>query len=970
MTTLAHALLLVLALAGDSQAPAVVSVSGNRPLRFAELKEGALIHTNRGYFLKQVPKPLHGLHYVLHQHKNPATVTVSVADQGRLFLLLEGRDSPQSLKLTGNWKAVGRMRGTDGGGRENPWTAYEKRVEQGETLTIPSPDKWGAVVGAARIRGIKKAEPQVERTGSRLPAPLPPGQRFGPASPEYEWAELAHLMPRYRAEKKRHERLAREVLRPEAMLTVGDRDPLDVALRRIRALVADLWGMRAAPDLAAEARELQQLERTSTGAAIADEAERKKLFASVCSLRRRIAFSNPLLHIDRIVFLTHHRASYGHMCDQYFGFNARPGGGLHVLDHPFGEEPRLRDLLAEATVENGRLKGRKLSGGSFISLELSYDAKTILFAWTEAQRAPKPTQWQQEWAGKGWRNPARYGSSKSPRHWAPESTYHIFKVNVNGTGLRQLTDGPWNDFDPCFLPSGRIVFISERRGGYGRCHGRPVPTYTLHSMKPDGSDITGISFHETNEWHPSVTNDGLIVYSRWDYVDRDSDVAHHLWLTYPDGRDPRSYHGNYPANRSMRPWMELAIRAIPSSQKYVGVAAAHHGQNYGSLITIDIRPEDDRAMSQLERITPYCPFPESEQRKRRGEARQYGTPWPLSKDYYLCIHDPTGHNHGLYLVDSFGNKELLYRDPQVPCLDPIPLRPRPRPPVIPEAGERFEASTDPLARTGTVTVMNVYDSDMEWPAGTKITALRVVQVFPKATPPSNRPHIGIGNQSLARGVLGTAPVEDDGSAVFEAPAGACLYFQVLDERGLAVQTMRSDTYLRPGEGLTCQGCHEPKRRQLAQGQLPKAVRRAPSKIRPEADGSYPLLFPRLVQPALNRHCVGCHAKQEKAPSLSGREFGGHGWSKSYQTLGRRAWAKHGGNGSIRRNGTSYSIPGKVGARASRLFKMLEKGHHDMELPDDDLRRITLWLDCNSNFYGAYRDAGKQARGDVVMPVLR
>jgi len=151
--------------------------------------------------------------------------------------------------------------------------------------------------------------------------------------------------------------------------------------------------------------------------------------------------------------------------------------------------------------------------------------------------------------------------------------------------------------------------------------------------------------------------------------------------------------------------------------------------------------------------------------------------------------------------------------------------------------------------------------------------------------------------------------------------------------------------------------------------MAKAFRREPSKIRPGPGGSYPLLFPRLVQPVLNRRCVGCHAKQEKAPNLSGKEFGGSGWSRSYHTLGRQAWAKHGGNGSIRRNGTSYSIPGKVGARASRLFKMLERGHHDLKLADDDLRRITLWLDCNSNFYGAYRDTGRQARGEVVVPVL-
>jgi hypothetical protein len=102
---------------------------------------------------------------------------------------------------------------------------------------------------------------------------------------------------------------------------------------------------------------------------------------------------------------------------------------------------------------------------------------------------------------------------------SPGWCYHIFKVNVDGTGLTQLTDGTWNDFDPCWLPNGRIAFISERRGGYLRC-GRVCPVYTLYDMAADGSDITCLSFHETNEWHPSVTHDGRIVWTRWDYVDR------------------------------------------------------------------------------------------------------------------------------------------------------------------------------------------------------------------------------------------------------------------------------------------------------------------------------------------------------------------------------------------------------------------------------------------------------------------
>ena len=166
-----------------------------------------------------------------------------------------------------------------------------------------------------------------------------------------------------------------------------------------------------------------------------------------------------------------------------------------------------------------------------------------------------------------------------------------------------------------------------------------------------------------------------------------------MWTCYPDGRDPRSRHGNYPRSRESRPWLELSIRAIPESHKYVAVAAPHHGQSYGSLVLIDQKTPDDHSMSQIKRITPEVHFPESEKspavsnkdgkgrHKPKGEV--YGSPWPLSEDFYLCVYDSGQKNYGIYLVDSFGNRELLYRDQDIPCLDPIPLKSRPRPPILP-----------------------------------------------------------------------------------------------------------------------------------------------------------------------------------------------------------------------------------------------------------------------------------------------
>jgi len=678
--------------------------------------------------------------------------------------------------------------------------------------------------------------------------------------------------------------------------------------------------------------------------------QRREIYFDVRRANRRIAFCNPLLNMDKILFIKrHHPGGVFHMCDQYYGFNAIDGGGLFVLSDPFGAEPKLTNLLAEAVVERGRLRGRKLEPGGFLSPELSFDGKTILFAYTE---------------GKG-----------KDLEWTPESCFHLFKVNADGTGLVQLTDGPWNDFDPCFLPNGRIVFNSERRGGYLRC-GRHCPTYALHSMAPDSSDIILFSYHETHEWHPSVTNDGMVVYTRWDYVDRDTNVAHHIWTCFPDGRDPRSFHGNYPIRRETRPWMEMSIRAIPDSHTFIATAAAHHGNAFGSLVLIDHRLDDDNASSQLTRLTPDVPFPEAEKHiKPIKECMVYGTPWPLSEDDYLCVYDKNAQNHGIYWIDRFGNKELIYRDPSIPCMSPIPLRPRLKPPVIPTATVQTAADiakADGIIPKETITVVNVYDSDFQWPAGASVAALRIIQVLPKTTAPPNQPRIGIGNQTNARAVLGTVPVEADGSVHFEAPVGKLIYFQALDERGMAIQSMRSGTYVHPGEQLTCLGCHEPKGRTSSQSNVtPLALQRAPSDIRADVDGSNPFNYVRLVQPALDRNCVSCHLN-EGALDLSGDIEGKNGWTRSYHALAEKyGFYFHVSNGSIKTgvHGGSRTIPGKFGAQASKLLDYMDERHYGVKLSEEDFHRLTLWLDCNSEFFGSYENTIAQAKGEIIQPTL-
>ena len=770
-----------------------------------------------------------------------------------------------------------------------------------------------------------------------------------------------------------------EAYHPEALPAPADRDPADMVLRRAAALAADL-GARAA----ALGQELAELRRASGRIDPADAEARRALFYAACKVRREIALRNPLLDFEAILFIKRHRATYNHMCDQYYGINALPGGGLYVLSDPFGCEPRLRDVLAESVVQRGRLKGQKLEGGSFLSPDLSCDGRSILFAYVECT-GDRGHRWHTDVASRG--------------YWSQGRCYHVFSVGADGTGLAQLTDGTWNDFDPCWLPNGRIAFISERRGGYLRC-GRTCPTYTLHDMAADGGDIRRLSPHETNEWHPSVTHDGLIVYTRWDYVDRHGCTAHLPWVTTLDGRDSRAVHGNFAPRRS-RPDMEVDVRAIPGSRKLVATAAPHHGQAFGSLVIIDPDVEDDDRLAPVKRLTPDVGFPESQ-----GGRQAYGTAWPLGEKYHLCVYDPLSavdarrggfqgradwqqFHYALYLVDAFGNKVLIYRDREIGCLSPIPLRSRAAPPVMPAAvtSGTFVAASGPAGATAgatspevgpaaTMAVMDVYDGLKPWPAGTTIKAIRVLQLLPMTVPSGGPPHeIGLRLPSAgdsvtpARYVLGTAPVEPDGSAYFRLPANIEVFFQALDGDGLAVQSMRSATYVKPGERLVCQGCHDRRHRSPPQRKaVGLALRRAPSPLTPDVDGSNPFSYPRLVQPVLEKRCLPCHAKNKgKAPDLGRQVVAGRGrskWYASYASLAPKYgfWNYHDGY---------RTTPGRFGARASKLYQMLREGHHKVKLSAEEMHRIALWLDCCSVFYGVYEADGGAAQlaGDVVLPSL-
>lgn len=799
---------------------------------------------------------------------------------------------------------------------------------------------------------------------------------------------------------------------------VGYRQAVAELINRGGLLLDDL--QQQGVDVQAERTEWEQLAKRAEQLRQAEQVPQEiweSLWRSVHQLRRQTAFRNPLFPRGPLAFVKHVPSAFSHQLTQYDGRNARPGGGVFLLEEP-GRSMNCRQLAAG-----------KLPVGAYEHLDVSYDARRLLFAFCEVDKVP-PT-----------------------RDAHPHVFFHLYEATIGEERVRQITDGPFDDFSPRYLPDGRIVFLSTRRGGFHRCGRGPCPVYTLAVVGADGASPHPISYHETHEWDPVVLNDGSILYTRWDYVDRHAVHYQQLWCVRPDGTNVRAYYGN----NTLNPVGVWEARPVPGSRRVMATAGAHHAMTAGSIILLDILRGQD-GLRPIERLTPDALFPESEvpvvrqtggwwhapvgvtepppasEQAERWPGHCYRTPHPLSEDYFLAaysfdrlIGEPTANPvnmFGIYWVDRFGNKELLYRDPNISSLWPAPLVPRSKPPVVasvsrplapsmpthmpaagslegppgpaslcsatgsPQGSGTVVAALVPEAiptavgkvpdakpaishrrSQGTFLLYNVYDGWPQLPPG-GIKRLRVVQVLPKSTPHINDPPVGIPNASPGKQVLGTVPVEDDGSAFFTAPAGVPLAFQALDQLGQAVQMMRSVTYLQPGESTGCIGCHEPRNTSPPAAAPPLALRRDPSPITPGPEGCNPLSYPLLVQPVLDRQCVRCHNPQKPDGNLvlTG-DPEGH-YTVSYNALASRvsfsAWG--GKPGDFRKlNSEPMTRPGFFGARGSSLMQLLLAGHEGVQLDPQEVERLATWMDANALFYGTFdpEDQRRQQRGQQI-----
>ncbi len=699
----------------------------------------------------------------------------------------------------------------------------------------------------------------------------------------------------------------------------------------------------------AELRILKEVaERAKSLAPDARDGEEKLLYLQARGAVRRMALSNPLLNFDTILFVKRAPGTLPHMSDQYYGWWSRPGGGIYLLKGFKGDSPRLR-CLTEGWNE-----------GSFLRPELSYDGKRVLFAYCRYY-------------------PRVAGMEKVDKEKLPEDAfYHIFEMNIDGAECRQLTHGRYDDFDARYLPNGEIVFLSTRKGqflltskantcattratlpdSYVRCGGdnaRPCAVFTLHAMDSRGENLRPISAFENFEWTPSVAADGRILYARWDYIDRFNGHFMSLWSTNPDGTNPQLVYGNF----TVSPQCIFEARPVPNSAKLIFTASAHHSITGGSLVLLD-RTRGTEGEQPLTRLTPEVRFPEAE----GWDKMYYANPYPLSGEYYLVAWSdrqlPPHHGSeqvvddrnpvdalGLYLYDAFGNLELLHRDEDISSMNPIPVRARERPPILADNTDRDEP------QEGCFLLQDVYRG-LETIEQGAIAGLRIIGVPPKTQPHMNSPSLGVSREDPGKFVLGTVPVEKDGSAYFRVPSGVPLFFQALDRKGLATQTMRTLTYVQPGQTLSCIGCHESRETAPSVTGPPLAALREPSRITLGPTGSWPLRFDELVQPVLDRSCVRCHN-----PNSADKDAARFDLTRAKAYLNLISFAeKDLEKLAFERD---RSVVEECTARKSKLLALLTKGegHQGVRLEADSFNRLVTWMDVYAQRQGHFSE--KQER---------
>ncbi|MCH8042611.1 MAG: hypothetical protein IID44_02730 [Planctomycetes bacterium] len=594
----------------------------------------------------------------------------------------------------------------------------------------------------------------------------------------------------------------------------------------------------------------------------------------------RPLLAGPLKGVEEIVFAQrvsgkdHWYVNFGYYCNEPARMGFGEGGRLCRLNLRSG---KLKVLLDDAK-------------GGVRDPQVHYDAKKILFSY-------------------------RKGGTK---------TYHLYEINVDGTGLTQLTDGPDDDIEPTYLPDGGIMFGSSRCQRVVNCWISRVTT--LYRCDGDGKNIRLISSNNDHDNTPWMLPDGRVLYMRWEYVDRSQVHFHHLWTVNPDGTSQMVYYGNERGGVAM-----LDAKPIPGTDKVVASFSPGHGMpEHLGYVTV-VRPNAG---------------PDVLASTKRISKQLFRDPYAISEECFLVAD-----RSGISVMDGKGNTELVYKrsaaDGPMESHEPRPLVARPRERVI-------SNRTDLSKKTGELVLADIYEGrGMVGVKRGEIKKLLVLEQLPKPVNFSGgQDPLSIGGTFTLARILGTVPVEPDGSAYLKVPALRSLFMVALDKDDLSVKRMQSFVTVQPGERSSCVGCHEQRSKTSGLSRGLAALRRPPSVIAAIDDVPDVIDYPRDVQPILDRHCVRCHDAdlREGGVELTGDHT--PMFSVSYWTMVKRGLFADGRNKPY-----SQRPPRTIGSSASRLMKLIDGSHYGVKLSQREHKTIRLWIDTSATYPGTYAALG-------------
>lgn len=520
-----------------------------------------------------------------------------------------------------------------------------------------------------------------------------------------------------------------------------------------------------------------------------------------------------------------------------------------------------------------------------------------------------------------------------------DNRWNVFEVKLNNADCKKLIDNPEPDlefYDGTYLPDGRIIANSNIGYQGVPCVNGSDPVGNMVLYTPQSKNLRRLTFDQDANWNPVIMNNGRVMYTRWEYTDLTHYYTRIVMNMNPDGTEQKALYGS----GSMFPNSTFDVQPLPGyASAFVGIISGHHGVvRSGRLILFDPAKARKGVAGMLQEI-PHRNRPIVEEVKDRlvdGVWPQFIKPSPLNDTYFLVAAKLDKNDlWGIYLVDKFDNVTCLHKMEGEGYISPIAVRKTVTPPAIPDRVKLDD-------KQATVFIQDIYEGEglKGIPRGT-VKSLRL-HAYEYAYVQTQSDHNWHGIQSGwdIKRMLGTVPVEEDGSVIFKIPANTPVSIQPLDKDGVAVQWMRSWLTGQPGEIVSCVGCHEDQNQIV----IPKRViasQKAPHALTPPEGGTRSFTFDLEVQPILDRACIACHNGEGKAFDLRGGKKDGRGYGTSYLNLHPYVH-RQGGEGDM-----VVLYPYEYHPNTSELVRLLKKGHYNVQLTDAEWRKIYNWIDYNA-----------------------